>query len=150
MKSMLMRPLAAWNAFVLIRHSEAFQRLVRETSDDMLDDLTDPYEETLAGMTFTIDWGNENIASVGDLTGNGIEFSEAVLTFSEPHAAYTTRMTPLWGKADAGRLRIKDVISFGDRFSAPDLRISTILHDHQQTHHFIAEADDTRFEEIMP
>ena len=151
MKSMLLRPVAAWNASVLLRISPRFQDFVRSTSDEVLDDLTDPYEETIAGMAFTIDWGNENVASIGEIRGNGISLDESVLTINEPYAAFVKRMTPeIWRMFNEGRLRIPHLISFGAESGAPDLRVDTVHHDEKQSHYFLLTLADMRLSEVTP
>lgn len=151
MKSMLLRPVAAWNASVLLRVSPRFQDFVQSTSDDVLDDLTDPYEETIAGMTLTIDWGNENVASIGEIKGNGIGLDESVLTFNEPYAAFVKRMTPqIWKMFNEARLRIPHLITFGDEAGAPNLRVDTIHHDDQRSHYFLLTQGDMRLSDVMP
>ena len=151
MKNMLLRPIAAWNASVLLRISPRFQDFVRSTSDEVLDDLVDPYEETTAGMTFTIDWGNQNVASIGEIKGNGISLDESVLTINEPYAAFVKRMTPeIWRMFNEGRLRIPHLISFGTDSGAPNLRVDTVHHDEQKSHYFLLTLADERLSDVMP
>lgn len=150
MENMRLRPAAAWIAKTLMQISPQFREFVENTSDEDLDGLVDPYEETIDGISYHIDWGNKNIGSIGEMTGPNVYINETIFTLNEPYTFYIDRMTDtLWNKCKNGTLRIPHVISFGDQISAPNIQIGEIIHNDQTTNHFLLSAGDETLAEIL-